>query len=115
MRMTGGEATIRSLEANGVDVAFGIAGAHNLAIYDALLDSGIRHIAARHEQGAAFMADGYARASGRVGVCISTSGPAALNVATPLGTAYCDSSPVLCVASQIPSHAIGLEKGFIHE
>ena len=113
--MTGGEALVRSLEAYGVDVAFGIAGAHNLAIYDALLDSDIRHIAARHEQGAAFMADGYARASGRVGVCISTSGPAALNVATPLGTAYCDSTPVLCIASQIPSHAIGLEKGFIHE
>ena len=115
MRMTGGEALVQSLEANGVDVAFGIAGAHNLAVYDALLDSSIRHIAARHEQGAAFMADGYARASGRVGVCISTSGPAALNVATPLGTAYCDSTPVLCIASQIPSHAIGLEKGFIHE
>jgi acetolactate synthase-1/2/3 large subunit len=115
MRVTGGEAVVRSLEANGVEVAFGIPGVHNLAVYDALLDSGIRHIAARHEQGAAFMADGYARASGRVGVCLCTSGPALLNAATSLGTAYCDSSPVLCIASQIPSEAIGKEKGYIHE
>lgn len=115
MKMTGGEAVVRTLEANGVEAVFGIPGVHNLAVYDALLDSGITHIAARHEQGAAFMADGYARASGREGVCLCTSGPAILNAATSLGTAYCDSSPVLCVASQIPLAAIGKEKGYIHE
>jgi len=115
MRMTGGEAVVSSLETNRVEAVFGIPGVHNLAIYDALLDSGIRHITARHEQGAAFMADGYARASGRIGVCLCTSGPGLLNAVTPLGTAYCDSSPVLCIASQIPSGAIGSEKGYIHE
>ena len=106
---------MRTLEAQGVDTIFGIPGVHNLAIYDALLDAGIRHIVARHEQGAAFMADGYARASGRIGACLCTSGPALLNAATSLGTAYCDSSPLLCIASQIPAAAIGKEKGFIHE
>ena len=115
MQLTGGEAVVRTLEAQGVDTVFGMPGVHNLAVYDALRDSGIRHIVARHEQGAAFMADGYARATGRVGVCLCTSGPALLNSATPLGTAYCDSSPVLCIASQIPSYAIGKEKGYIHE
>ena len=76
---------------------------------------GIRHILARHEQGAAFMADGYARASGEVGVCLSTTGPAALNTLASLGTAYSDSSPVLCIASQIPAEGIGLDKGYLHE
>ncbi len=109
------ETVIRSLEANGVTTVFRIPGTHNLAIYDVLLDSGIRHITARHEQGAAFMADGYARASGKVGVCLCTSGPAILNAATSLGTAYCDSSPVLCIASQIPSDGISKEKGYIHK
>ena len=114
-QMTGGEAVVRSLVANQVDTLFGMPGVHNLAVYDALLDTNIRHIVARHEQGAAFMADGYARASGKIGVCLVTSGPALLNTATPLGTSYCDSIPVLVVASQIPSAAIGKEKGYIHE
>lgn len=114
--MTGGEAVARSLHAHGVDTVFGIPGVHNLALYDALCDiPGMTHIVARHEQGAAFMADGYARVSGRVGVCVTTSGPAVLNTVTSLGTAYCDSSPVLCITSQIPKDAIGLEKGFVHE
>ncbi len=116
MRMTGGEAVVRSLKAHGVDTVFGIPGTHNLAIYDALREMGsIRHILARHEQGAAFMADGYARASGRAGVCLSTTGPAALNTLASLGTAYSDSSPVLCIASQIPAEGIGLGKGYLHE
>ena len=116
MRMTGGEAVVRSLAAHGVDTVFGIPGTHNLAIYDALRKMGsIRHILARHEQGAAFMADGYARASGKVGVCLSTTGPAALNTLASLGTAYSDSSPVLCIASQIPAEGIGLGKGYLHE
>lgn len=113
--MTGGQALVRSLEAHGVTTVFGIPGTHNLAVYDALLDSPIRHVSARHEQGAAFMADGYARASGEVGVCLSTTGPAALNTLTPLGTAYSDSSRVLCVASQIQAEFLGREKGLLHE
>ncbi len=116
MRITGGEAVVRSLAAHDVDTVFGIPGTHNLGIYDALRAmGGIRHILARHEQGAAFMADGYARASGEVGVCISTTGPAALNTLASLGTAFSDSSPVLCIASQIPAEGIGLDKGYLHE
>ncbi len=114
--MTGGEAVVRSLEAHGVEVVFGIPGVHNLAIYDALTRSDqIRHIVARHEQGAAFMADGFARAGGTPGVCITTTGPAALNAAASLGTAYADSSPMLLIASQNPVATLGLEKGLIHE
>ena len=116
MHLTGGEAVVRSLEAHQVDTVFGIPGTHNLAIYEALRQTdSIRHILVRHEQGAAFMADGYARASGQVGVCLSTTGPAALNTLASLGTAYSDSSPVLCIASQIPAEGIGLDKGFLHE
>ncbi|MDE2757121.1 MAG: thiamine pyrophosphate-binding protein, partial [Acidobacteriota bacterium] len=113
--MTGGQALVRSLEAHDVTTVFGIPGTHNLAVYDALLDSPIRHVSARHEQGAAFMADGYARAGGEVGVCLSTTGPAALNTLTPLGTAFSDSSRVLCVASQIQSNFLGRGKGLLHE
>ena len=113
--MTGGQALVRSLEAHGVTTVFGIPGTHNLAVYDALLDSPIHHVSARHEQGAAFMADGYARAGGQVGVCLSTTGPAALNTLTPLGTAYSDSSRVLCIASQIQAEFLGREKGLLHE
>jgi thiamine pyrophosphate-dependent acetolactate synthase large subunit-like protein len=113
--MTGGQALVRSLEAHGVTTVFGIPGTHNLAVYDALLDSPIRHVSARHEQGAAFMADGYARAGGNVGVCLSTTGPAALNTLTPLGTAYSDSSRVLCIASQIQAEYLGRGKGMLHE
>ena len=116
MRMTGGEAVVQSLAAHGVDTVFGIPGTHNLGIYDALREKGsIRHILARHEQGAAFMADGYARARGKVGVCLSTTGPAALNTLASMGTAYSDSSPVLCIASQIPAGGIGLGRGYLHE
>ena len=116
MRMTGGEAVVRSLTAHNVSTVFGIPGTHNLAIYEALRQTeDIRHILARHEQGAAFMADGYARASGQIGVCLSTTGPAALNTLASLGTAYSDSSPVLCIASQIPAEGIGLDKGYLHE
>ena len=113
--MTGGEAVAAALAAHGVDTVFGLPGAHNLSLYDALIEAPIRHVLARHEQGAAFMADGYARACGRPGVCVVTSGPAALNTITSLGTAYSDSSPVLCIASQIPAAGIGKEKGYLHE
>ena len=113
--MTGGEAVAAALAAHGVDTVFGLPGAHNLSLYDALIEAPVRHVLARHEQGAAFMADGYARACGRPGVCVVTSGPAALNTITSLGTAYSDSSPVLCIASQIPAAGIGREKGYLHE
>src|SRR5712692_8237811 len=115
-KMTGGEALVRALVSEKVSTVFGIPGTHNLAVYDALVDApGIRHIGTRHEQGAAFMADGYARASGQVGVCLSTTGPGALNLLTPLATAYADSSPVLAIASEISSKYLGQEKGCLHE
>ena len=115
-QVSGGEALAHSLAAEGVTTIFGIPGTHNLAFNDALHEvPQLRHISARHEQGAAFMADGYARASGQVGVCMSTTGPGALNMLVPLGTAYSDSSPVLSIASEIPSGYVGQEKGFFHE
>ena len=114
--MTGGAAVVQSLNAHGVDTVFGIPGTHNLAIYEALHDvPSIRHIVARHEQGAAFMADGYARASGKEGVCFCTTGPAALNLLASMGTAYSDSIPLFAICSQIPGRHIGLEKGYLHE
>ncbi len=114
--MTGGEAVVGSLEAHNVRTVFGIPGSHNLSIYDALAKSDlIRHIVARHEQGAGFMADGYARACGEPGVCITTTGPAALNTLAALGTAFNDSSPVLLVTSQNPTANLGANKGLIHE
>ena len=115
MAITGGEAVVKSLAAHGVRTVFGIPGTHNLAIYDALLDSDIRHVLTRHEQGAAFMADGYARASGLPGVCITTTGPAVMNTLTALGTAYSDSSPILVIASQISAEHLGQGKGYGHE
>ena len=93
---TGGSAVVATLAAHGVEAVFGIPGTHNLAVYESLASHPeMTHILARHEQGSGFMADGYARASGRFGVCLSTTGPAALNVLTPLGTAFADSVPIL--------------------
>ena len=107
---------VRSLQTHGVRLVFGIPGTHNLAVYDALADqTEIRHVTTRHEEGAAFMADGYARASQGVGVCLTTTGPAALNTLGALGTAYGDSSAVLAITSQIPSRYIGQQRGFLHE
>ena len=115
MAITGGEAVVRSLAAHGVRTVFGIPGTHNLAVYDALLDSEIRHILTRHEQGAAFMADGYARAGGRPGVCITTTGPAVMNALAALSSAYSDSSPILVIASQICAEHLGQGKGYAHD
>jgi len=113
---TGGAVVVETLVAHGVRTVFGIPGTHNLAVYEGLAGRPeITHILARHEQGAGFMADGYARAGGEFGVCLSTTGPAALNVLTPLGTAFADSVPVLSIASEIPSRGLGLGKGFLHE
>jgi thiamine pyrophosphate-dependent acetolactate synthase large subunit-like protein len=112
---TGGRAVARALEAHGVDVVWGIPGTHNLELYAGLAEAGIRHLSPRHEQGAAFAADGYARVTGRVGVCVTTSGPAVLNAATALGQSYSDSIPVLLVAAGMPVRHPGLGNGELHE
>ena len=115
-RMTGGEAVVQSLAAEGVKVIFGIPGTQGLSLFDALHEAPqIRRITARHEQGAAFMADGYARASGEIGVCTVPTGPGALNTLAAMGTAYTDSVPVFNIFSQIPTSFIGRGKGFLHE
>jgi acetolactate synthase-1/2/3 large subunit len=113
---TGGEWLVDALRAEGVRHVFGIPGVHNLAIYDALLrQSEITHVLARHEAGAAFMADGYARASGAPGVVVVTTGPGATNTLTPLVESYAGSMPVLVVMSDIASHLVGREVGALHE
>src|SRR5689334_9081527 len=94
---TAAQIAIAALEAHSVDTIFGIPGVHTLALYDALRTSSIRHVLARHEQGAGFMADGYARASGRPGVACVITGPGVTNIATPIGEAYTDSSPVMVI------------------
>jgi acetolactate synthase-1/2/3 large subunit len=112
---TGGQALARALAAHGVDTVWGIPGTHNLEIYAHLPRAGIRHVSPRHEQGAGFAADGYARVTGRPGVCITTSGPAALNAATALGQAYSDSVPVLAVSAGMPLRHPGRGNGELHE
>jgi acetolactate synthase-1/2/3 large subunit len=99
--MKGGEAIIKSLMDQGVETVFGYPGGVLLPLYDVLYDSDLRHILVRHEQCAAHAADGFARASGKVGVCIGTSGPGATNLITGIATAYMDSSPVLAIAGQV--------------
>jgi acetolactate synthase I/II/III large subunit len=109
-RMTGADAILRSLEAEGVDVAFGIPGGAILPTYDAFAKgSTVRHVLARHEQGAGHMAEGYARASGRVGVAIATSGPGATNLVTPIADAWMDSTPIVCITGQVRTHLIGTD------
>jgi acetolactate synthase-1/2/3 large subunit len=116
MLLTGGEWVVDGLAREGVRHVFGIPGLHNLPIYDALLrQSAITHIVARHEQGAAFMADGYARASGTSGVAIVTSGPAATNTITALAESYAGSVPVLVIMSDIASTLVGRDLGALHE
>jgi acetolactate synthase-1/2/3 large subunit len=105
--MKGGEAIIKSLQDHGVDIVFGYPGGVLLPLYDVIYDSDIKHILVRHEQCAAHAADGYARASGKVGVCIGTSGPGATNLVTGIATAYMDSSPILAIAGQVATGLIG--------
>ena len=108
--MLGSDAVLRSLEAEGVDIVFGIPGGAILPIYDALArGTTLRHVLARHEQGAGHMAEGYARASGRVGVAFATSGPGATNLVTPIADAWMDSTPLVCVTGQVRSHLIGTD------
>ncbi|MGY1636449.1 acetolactate synthase large subunit [Geodermatophilus sp. SYSU D00742] len=106
---TGAQSLVRSLEAVGVEVVFGIPGGAILPAYDPLFDSQVRHVLVRHEQGAGHAATGYAQATGRVGVCMATSGPGATNLVTPLADAYMDSVPIVAITGQVPSGAIGTD------
>jgi len=105
--MNGAKALLAALEKDRVEIVFGLPGGANLPIYDALVDSGLRHVLVRHEQSAAHMADGYARIKRKVGVCFATSGPGATNLITGIATAYADSSPVLAVTGQVALAMIG--------
>jgi thiamine pyrophosphate-dependent acetolactate synthase large subunit-like protein len=112
---TGAELAIAMLEVNGVETVFGIPGVHTLALYDALVSSRIRHVLARHEQGVGFMADGYARASGKPGFALVITGPGVTNVATPIGEAYTDSSPILVLSSNNRREHIDAMRGSLHD
>ncbi len=107
MERKGSQIIWEVLTQEGVEVVFGYPGGAILPTYDAMLDYPVRHVLVRHEQGAAHMADGYARASGRVGVAMATSGPGATNLVTGIATAMMDSSPIVCITGQVPSAAIG--------
>lgn len=108
-KITGAQSLVKSLEAVGVDVMFGIPGGAILPAYDPIFDSSIRHILVRHEQGAGHAATGYAQATGRVGVCIATSGPGATNLVTPLADAQMDSVPIVAITGQVAAAAIGTD------
>jgi acetolactate synthase-1/2/3 large subunit len=114
--LTGADVLVRRLQAHGVRHVFGYPGGQLTPIYDALYrQSTIRHILARDEQAAAFMADGYARATGKPGVCLAVCGPGVYNAATALATSFTDSVPVLCISGQVPSDGLGLRSGYYHE
>ncbi|MBE0428904.1 MAG: biosynthetic-type acetolactate synthase large subunit [Thermoleophilia bacterium] len=107
--MKGSEAIIESLKAAGTEVIFGLPGGVVIPLYDALFDSDLSHYLVRHEQGAAHMADGYARATGKTGVCIATSGPGATNLVTGIANAYLDSTPIVAITGQVRSDLIGTD------
>lgn len=109
MKRKGAEILLECLKREGVDVIFGYPGGQALPIYDAIYDSDIRHILTRHEQGAVHAADGYARATGKVGVCLATSGPGATNLVTGIATAYMDSVPLVCLTGQVPTTMLGTD------
>ena len=109
MMTNGGDALIKSLELEGVEVMFGLPGGAILPVYDPIITSSIRHVLVRHEQGAGHMAQGYAQATGKPGVAIVTSGPAATNMVTPLLDAYMDSTPMVCITGQVAYSAIGTD------
>src|SRR6266704_4680530 len=109
-RLTGAQALVRSLEEVGATVVFGIPGGAILPAYDPLYDSTrVRHILVRHEQGAGHAAEGYAQATGKVGVCMATSGPGATNLVTPIADAYMDSVPLVAITGQVASGSIGTD------
>ncbi len=109
MQLTGAQALVKSLEMQGVEVVFGLPGGAILPVYDPIIDSSIRHILVRHEQGAGHMAEGYAHVTGQPGVAMVTSGPGATNIVTPLCDAYMDSVPLVCITGQVPSTSIGTD------
>ena len=109
MQLTGAQALIKSLEQEGVEVIFGLPGGAILPVYDPLIDSTIRHILVRHEQGAGHMAEGYALATGRPGVAMVTSGPGATNIVTPIGNAHMDSTPLVVITGQVATSSIGTD------
>lgn len=113
--MSGGEVLVRSLAAHGVDTVFGIPGTHNLEIYRHLTGCGIRHVTPRHEQGAGYAADGYARSTGRPGVALTTTGPALLNIAAAVGQAWSDSVPLLVISPGMPVRHPQRGNGLLHE
>ncbi|HEX4359451.1 MAG TPA: 5-guanidino-2-oxopentanoate decarboxylase [Pseudonocardia sp.] len=115
VRQNGGQALVAALHGHGVDTVFGIPGTHNLTAFAALAEYGIRTVLTRHEQGAGYAADGYARVSGRPGVCLTTSGPAILNAAAAAAQAWSDSVPVLFVSPGLPTDHPGLGNGYLHE
>jgi len=112
---TCGEVLVKLLESQGVDTVFGIPGVHTVELYRGLPNARLRHITPRHEQGAGFMADGYARASGRIAACFIITGPGLTNITTALGQAYGDSVPVLVLSSVNNTHEMGLGEGRLHE
>ena len=109
--MTGAEAVIRCLEAEGVEICWGIPGGAILPVYDAWMrvEHTVKHVLCRHEQGAGHMAQGYARVTGKVGVCMATSGPGATNLVTPIADAFLDSTPLVAITGQVPTHLIGTD------
>ena len=112
---TCGEFLVKQLEAWGVDTVFGIPGVHTVELYRGLPGSRIRHVTPRHEQGAGFMADGYARVTGKPGVCFIITGPGMTNILTAMGQAYADSIPMLVISSVNERHRLGLGNGYLHE
>src|SRR3989440_8711812 len=115
--LTGAQLAVQALEGEGVELAFGLPGVHNLALWRAVGESGIRLIGVRHEQTAAYAADGYARATGRLGVALTTTGPGAANTLGAVGEAWASRSPVLVVATDIPAalRRPGAYRGVLHE
>src|SRR5271154_2942341 len=109
MKLTGAQALIKSLEMQKVEVIFGLPGGAILPVYDPIIDSSIRHILVRHEQGAGHMAEGYAHVTGRPGVAMVTSGPGATNIVTPLANAAMDSVPIVVITGQVATTAIGTD------
>src|SRR6202521_371776 len=114
--LTGAQLLVEALKVHGVDTIFGVPGIHNLGIYDALVsEPAIRVVTTRDERGAGHMADGYARATGRPGVCLTVPGPGVTNVLTAIGEAYADSSPVLLLASQLASGTVAIDREDFHQ
>jgi acetolactate synthase-1/2/3 large subunit len=111
----GGAAVVQTLAAHGVDTIFGIPGTHNLEIYRHLPTTGIRAVTPRHEQGAGYAAEAFARVTGRPGVVVTTSGPGLTNVMTAASTAYAESQPMLVLSSVLPTGAEGRDLGQLHE